>query len=312
MPGLPPWIQPADEAGQTAAGFQIGMHLGAQQAAQQNAAQSMALEKEKQAFIEQAGLRQMQLKAIEDAREQAKFGLQAAAAARKSDALLGYQKAVAEGMDPMKAMLQFGPGMGQPVTAVAAAARALAPKAQMTPTLLDLGSGVKGVQAGNQFHLLPQPKEHAQWHTEERQSEDGSTFQVQVNDLTGEEKAAPRAPKPPGLTEEQRLRLSDHYDVELMNLEKANAGMDLSEDAKPPDPKKFPAIAARWKAAKVQADAIRAKKQALDQPEKASKPAAKSKVERAKELSRANPTWNKQQVIDAVNQEFAHASPASP
>lgn len=208
MPELPPWIQPADETGAYAKGLALGATIAHQQAQQQLEQHKQELAQQQQQFYQQQALKEQQLAANRDARAQAELGLQAAAAARKSDAIMGFQKAVQSGTDPLKAMLQFGPAMGQPATAVAAAARALQPKPQVAPELIDLGGGVKGVKFGQRFQVLPQhnpPK----WSVQERTAPDGTKYQVQVNATTGEEKAAPRPPETGKISQVDRDELRE-------------------------------------------------------------------------------------------------------
>lgn len=118
MPALPPWIQPADEVGATVQGYHIGAQLGAQQAAQR--------------FQELQMARLAEQSAQQQARWEAEFGLQKAQqeqqakeAAAKFEAQNRYAQAVQGGMDPLTALVQFGPQMGQNVGAVASAQRTI-------------------------------------------------------------------------------------------------------------------------------------------------------------------------------------------
>jgi len=125
---IPPWIKPADEADYLGRGLQIGASMAAQQAQEEYRQQQMQLETAmKQAeMARQAQQDELakQLQQQQQARLEKQFALEAKQAAEKSQALLGYQQAVNSGEDPLKAMLTFGPGMGQQISSAAAAMRA--------------------------------------------------------------------------------------------------------------------------------------------------------------------------------------------
>lgn len=305
---IPPWIQPANEAQYAAQGMQIGARIGEAQAQQQ-------LELERQAFMEQQALKAQQLKANEDARQQTLIGLQAAAAARKSQAMLEYQKAAMDpNADMSKLLMQYGPAMGEHVPA-----GAFRPKPQpVTWTPIDLPGGAKGMQS-SQGHLMQvhQPAAPAKWETQQRQDDEGNTYDVQVNTVTGEEKASPKVPRTGQITQIDRDELRQ-LERDREDLKKPAPGELIAQQALTEDPKtwntfkKAAVKAYQDKQSKIadlenQIGDIR-KKISGKAGSAVDKAPSKSKVARAKEISAQHPDWPKQQVIDAVNQEFANAA----
>lgn len=276
---IPPWIKPADEADYTARGLQIGSSIGAQEAAEAMRAQEEARQQQQDAIAQQHWEQQFQIESQE--------------AARKSQAMLGFNQAIQSGTDPLKALLQFGPAMGQPVTSAAAAMRALAVKpvkqiqppqvafanfnGQQIPYLVDLQTG-KGTWM---------PSGYAQ-----DQSDTGTLSpvdKVQLADL------AKKRDKLQAVQDKDTIGAA----AEALNddeLKKANA---LTKGA----------LVARQKRA-TQIQDLENKHQAiLDQAEgrgqKQKQSVKQMKIARANELSNQNPDWTKDQVIAAVNAEFA-------
>jgi hypothetical protein len=132
-PYIPSWIQPADPAAAWARGSQFGLQMSeqklrAQQMAQQMQARQEEGQRQAQQFaMEQELARERMRVQSQEARQRAEleekyFSQAAKLAADKAAAVLEYQQAIEGGMDPTKAILKYGPGMGQ-ATAEAAALR---------------------------------------------------------------------------------------------------------------------------------------------------------------------------------------------
>jgi hypothetical protein len=122
---LPPWIgTPADPAAETATGIGLG---------QRDVALRLQQQEEQAALQEQAFQQQQQAQAT--ALAQQKQQIATKAAADKASAVLSYQNALRGGTDPLQAILQYGPAMGQQASPEAAALRAsyTAPKAALPP-----------------------------------------------------------------------------------------------------------------------------------------------------------------------------------
>jgi hypothetical protein len=130
MADIPPWLIPADPAAYKAKGLGLGLEASSQRAAQ--------------AFREAQAAREQQMeeqrKQVQQAQWQQEYGLQQAAqqqsaqaAAAKFAAQKQYQDAVTGGMDPLQAILQFGPAMGQQASPEAAAIRSMQRKPAQTP-----------------------------------------------------------------------------------------------------------------------------------------------------------------------------------
>lgn len=160
MPALPAWLEPARPADYMAKGMGIGAEIAGQQAAErarQQAAAERAMEFQQQMTAEQAAqqfkmqqaARQEQLMAQEQARAEAELHLRASAAADKSKAILGYQAAIQGGMDPLQAILQFGPAMGGQASPEAAALRSQATAKLPPPAFIPANP-----QTGEPAHYL--------------------------------------------------------------------------------------------------------------------------------------------------------------
>lgn len=332
MPGeyaIPNWIQPADEAGHYARGLQIGAQIGEAQAAQLQQQHQMELAQQKNQFAQAMELRDQQLKANQDARAQAELGLRASEAARKTEGMMEYQRRVQAGEDPMKVILEVGPKIGMTGPTLFSAMRNQAQwqdqqkQQSAAPDVQDLPNGYKVARWGKQEFLLhpPQaPKPAAQWNTEMRDDGQGGQYAVQINQTTGEEKAAPRPPVTGRMSQVDRdeIREMEHdlYKLQTEQDKDTNGQLASTLDPKALTPARKAILDQYNKRAKQMQDLseqisnMRAKIRGGDDPH-VPKAAPKSKVARAKELSKAHPEWNKQQVIDAVNQEYAATSPTS-
>src|SRR5512139_3012509 len=131
MPSLPPWLIPSDPAPAALRGFTVGAQIGQHRAEQR--------------FREAQMARQEQLAAMDQARWEAEIGMKAAEASRRHAAQMEYRQAIEGGMDPLDAMIRFGPQMGQQSSAEAAAIRAMYQKDKPIPSwdVRDLGQGAR-------------------------------------------------------------------------------------------------------------------------------------------------------------------------
>lgn len=126
-----------------AQGLQLGMRMGSEQAAQRFQQQQQAL--------------QEQRAAQQQAQWQAEFDLNAQQAARKYQAMQAYRKAVASGMDPMQALMEYGLEAGISGTAQAAAIRSQmqSQKQPWQPNPASLPKGYQYAQTGpNAYRIL--------------------------------------------------------------------------------------------------------------------------------------------------------------
>lgn len=319
---IPPWIQPADETAAAAQGFQIGARIGSQQAQQQ-------LEAAKQEFYQQQAIKEQQLAAQREARAQAEFGLQAAESARKLDAQLKYQEAIRNNMDPLKALLEFGPGMTGQASAEAAAIRSQQMQNKPAPSwqVQDLGGGMSAaVSSAGGFHQLRPPPQTATPQTGPVQGlpiigPDGQPVSGMFAVPAASGKGVTihtKADTTGKLTQVERDQLHElerDQDRLQSQIDKAEdplgpVGMLSQKDPKELKPAQAAMLAAHAKkkaeagALQKQIDAIRARAKATQ----AAQPAeASPKVQRAKQLRALHPDWSKKQILDAVNQEGSNA-----
>jgi hypothetical protein len=126
--GMPPWLIPASPADYAARGLGIGANIASARAAQAFRAAEQEREAQREA-VRQAEWQQEMALAQEERKEKAQ------AAAERLSAMRSYQLALSSGMDPLAAMLQYGPAMGQQGSPEAAALRSLhmQPKAPTRP-----------------------------------------------------------------------------------------------------------------------------------------------------------------------------------
>lgn len=116
MPDIPPWITAAQPADYMARGVGLGLQAASQRAAQAHAAQQLAVEQQRAAVQAAQWQQEFQLQqAIQQEKSER--------AARQFEAMKKYQLAIQSGADPISAMLEYGPEMGQQGTAEAAALR---------------------------------------------------------------------------------------------------------------------------------------------------------------------------------------------
>jgi len=124
MNGIPPWLIPADPAQWTARGTEIGAQLAAQRAAQAYQQRQQALEAQRLAIGQQEAQQRLAL-------DQADQQMRAQAASAKFAGMQGYTEAVRSGQDPIRAMLEWGPQMGQQASPEAAALRSMMMQKQL-------------------------------------------------------------------------------------------------------------------------------------------------------------------------------------
>ena len=125
---IPPWLAPQDIPGLAQRSQIAGANIGLEQQAQSN---QMKLAAAAQRFKEQQAARQAQLESQEQARAETEMNLKLVAAANKNKAMQQYQQALDSGMDPLSAILKFGPRMEEPGAAMAAGLRSQATSKSM-------------------------------------------------------------------------------------------------------------------------------------------------------------------------------------
>lgn len=169
---IAPWLHPQDTVGP----YVQGLHLGAQlqqerQRLSQQAAESAVraqmqqeqMERESmiaQQRIEVSKAQQQQevaLKQQELAQHQQTIQLATEAAARKFQAMQAYQAEVSGGGDPLKAILKYGPAMGQQGSPEAAAIRASQLAARQGPGGLPNVPIMKLGTSQDEFAMFPSP-----------------------------------------------------------------------------------------------------------------------------------------------------------
>jgi hypothetical protein len=218
--------------------MQDKLQFASTMAAQQSARQAA------QRFQEQQMARLQQQDAQKQAQWEAEFGLQSSQAARKSAAMQEYQKRVGGGEDPLKVMMELGPIMGESGTALGAAIRRQAPAAEFVPGNDETGQPPYFSLPGGGVHLLPQERQRPQWVSESRQDDDGNLYDVLVNQDTGDEKPAPRAPRQSSrnqMTDSQRESARDRLEKQADQLVHGTAVNalwgEMIESDEPPDGK---------------------------------------------------------------------------
>jgi hypothetical protein len=257
-----------------------------------------ALESEQQIQVDKAykdqtiALREKQLQGIA-AQVQAKT----AAAARQYAGQEKYRQAIDSGMDPMDAILKFGPEMGHYGAVEAAAMRA---SHMRTPQPAEQGTKVN--LGGEDFIQIP--------------STTGYRYQ-QIKHEKPPKAALSTNQRGPGYNYETvpgALTQVDRDEIHALERQqdKLNAAV-MSDDVGAMALERNPnsPIAKAYKRKRDQADALEKQIDAIRDRARAgsteTKPAAKasSKVERAKELAQEHPDWTKEQIIKAVNLEFS-------
>jgi hypothetical protein len=259
-----------------AQGMRIGVQLGQQQAEERFRQQQMAARAAQQAqeqqqqdalmrFKEVQAAKQEQMTARDQALAEQKFSLAASEAAKKHQAFQQYQSAIAGGMDPNDAMLQFGPAMSANTGAAAAIrARTMEQKQPKSWQEVTMPSGLSTLQSsGGDIRFPPRPQRPAATPQPPRVPE-GSAF-VQATDEVPAHWATPKTAKASGLSDNQTLMELHRNEKDLEKLSSDYSQFDLSEDGKA-DPKWKDTKKNQFKALKAQADKLRKRIDDLENP----------------------------------------------
>jgi len=132
---IPPWLSttPSDFAQAAEAGQRLGLERRGQDISQQEEQQKLGMSQAEMANNAALEQQKMQMQAAESAQQQAverqriqatqeiaanRLRLSTDAAARKFQQQQAYQQAIQSGMDPIQAMMKFGPTMGQSMSGV--------------------------------------------------------------------------------------------------------------------------------------------------------------------------------------------------
>lgn len=149
--GIVPWVRAADPAANFMEAYRAGAVISNQRAQlnqqaeqaeietqaqeqrlqRESAMASQRLEMDRQLKLATMGLQRQRLEAAQQAVSQ-----RASLAARQYAAQQAYEKAITAGMDPTKALMTFGPGMGNMSGAMAAAERVSAKSTPQMPQSL--------------------------------------------------------------------------------------------------------------------------------------------------------------------------------
>ena len=169
---IAPWLHPQDTVGP----YVQGLHLGAQlqqerqrlaqqanEAAVRTQLQQQQLEQETMQAQQRLEVQKAQhqqeaaLKQQELAQHQQQIQMATEQAARKYQAMQAYQQEVASGGDPLKAILKYGPAMGQQGSPEAAAIRAQQMAARQGPGGLPDVPVMKLGTSQEEFAMFPRP-----------------------------------------------------------------------------------------------------------------------------------------------------------
>jgi multidrug efflux pump subunit AcrA (membrane-fusion protein) len=172
--GIPPWlaVNPRDFTSAAEAGARLGLESKseADQQTQENAnRQQQAIESNAslgQRAAESAGQQQLEAErlAAQQAEAQQRLQLETQAAARKFQAQQGYAQAVQQGVDPIHAMMQFGPLMGESLAGLGplSLSQTRMKQAAIPPAAIPGPDGKPvGYTYDGQMHMLPAPKAQA-------------------------------------------------------------------------------------------------------------------------------------------------------
>lgn len=170
---IAPWLHPADTVGPYVQGLHLGAQLQqerqrlAQQAneaavraeMQQQQMQQESLQAQQRLEVQKAAQQQqVALKQQELAQHQQTIQMATEQAARKYAALQAYQQEIAQpGADPLKAILKYGPAMGQQASPEAAAIRAQQMAARQGPGGLPNVPVMKLGKSQEEFAMFPRP-----------------------------------------------------------------------------------------------------------------------------------------------------------
>lgn len=167
---IAPWLHPQDTVGPYVQGLHLGAQLQqerqrlSQQAAEAAVRAQMQQEQmERESMIAQQRIevskaqqqQEVALKQQELAQHQQTIQMATEQAARKFQAMQAYQSEVAGGGDPLKAILKYGPAMGQQASAEAAAIRASQLAARQGPGGLPNVPVMKLGSTQDEFAMFP-------------------------------------------------------------------------------------------------------------------------------------------------------------
>lgn len=170
---IAPWLHPQDTVGPYVQGLHLGAQLQQERARLSQQANEAAVRAQlQQQQIEQESMQAQQrleiqraqqqqevaLKQQELAQNQQKIQMATEQAARKYAALQAYQQEIAQpGADPLKAILKYGPAMGQQASPEAAAIRAQQMAARQGPGGLPNVPVMTLGKSGDEFAMFPAP-----------------------------------------------------------------------------------------------------------------------------------------------------------
>lgn len=152
MPDIASWVRAADPAANFIEAYRAGSAISSerarlnmqaqqseielqakqQQLERESAMQSQKLEMDRQLRLATMGLQQQRLEAAQTIAK-----TRAEQAARQYSAQQAYEKALSAGVDPSKALMMYGPGMGSMASAMAAAERVSAKTTPQMPASLE-------------------------------------------------------------------------------------------------------------------------------------------------------------------------------
>lgn len=287
MPQIPSWIKAADPASFMAEGYRIGDNERAQ--ASEEAARGAASARADEEL-------QQRQKALEQ---------EATAAAQKYQAQQGYQQAVAQGMDPIQAILKFGPAMGA-ASSVAPAARAQQ-QMQPKPPSISMVPGPDGklvpVLQGS-GHVIPPSSLAAPRQPEQFKD---TVRQINGQDVAGQESSRTGRFIPyPGGEQQGAVTPKKRLEIALAGKKKAGLEKTLADESQ------LLALAKKRAGGKtpthddLEAVQTDLQKQIDDLDDQmtgggGSSDKGSDKVSKANALAEQHPDWTKQQIIDAVN-----------
>lgn len=298
---IPPWIRPADEADYLGRGLQIGASMAAQQAQEEYRNQQLQLEQAQQAIQNQ---RQAQQDAIQQAlnqqiqaRLEKQFQIEAKQAAEKSQALLGYQQDIQGGADPLQAILKYGPAMGQQVSSVAQAQRALLAAQQRQKNIVPPEIRYANFNGQQVPFLYDKMTGKGTWMPSGYMSGKGKTDhfadQQQLIGIRGDI-ARTEALQKDWLSKGKPTELDPRGKDNALTKQQVKQYKDLENKLADLHKKEMDIIAGARKGDQTTGDETAPETTTLD-----------DKKARARELRDEHPDWDKQDIIDQVNTEFS-------
>ena len=308
---IPPWLQtkPSDAAETFISAYHAGatVNIAKARLAQEQQQMEMEMQAKREAQAQQA-LRQQQELAMEKARTQAEIGLKqsaldqaqqkikltADAAARKYAAQEQYRQLIDSGMSPDEAALKIGPQAFSSMAGMAGLSKEVFQrKHPFVPTTTTV-DGQKLIQTSpNRFEKASIPPNIGP--VQAQAVLDPSTQQPIPGVF-----AAPGASG--AMVVHNRPKVITAEEAELKKLEKAQEKDTMGRTASMMEETKDMSKGA--KAARKQYLDRQKKIDDLQQRISRGGSGAKSKVDRAHELAQQHPDWTKEQIIQAVKDEF--------